>query len=485
MGQTTLNVLVSPGQWKGIGLVAGAVAPGPQQFSDTNPPWRLRAGESIMDNRPAGLTEVFAGDLTNSRDLGTIFSAAGSLSVPAGPVIIRFDTGQYIWNRLINYGTPTNPDWRGYSNGNRKVLGWAGAGMDSITGEPLTTWTESPTMINDSPDGARAFVLADVSTSDPAPLCTLYISGSGAAAPLFMTGISYDGQFQGPYGVYATTKHATRNRGNPAPIVHKGIVIWRGNAGSRFQYSRARGYGYASLSAPPFEAPFMDTNYNRMVTFATEIDGRVASWVDVDRPRSSGGILYNKEVDSELRRVWMHHTRRSGAGNNTNTQLTTEKYTFTDFQTDEIANVGDDGWPADNTTLPGGFNSINDEGIVGKLKAVDSRLTVVQGKHVAIAIPFSGSNGTYVLPGQVIVEMQGCTTKNTEYNGCMQIGTSQTPNSTGTSPLWTALIADFAGTCATYFDIKNAAGTPLTPVKGSLFNYTTMGPSTHYVLASM
>jgi hypothetical protein len=174
---------------------------------------------------------------------------------------------------------------------------------------------------------------------------------------------------------------------------------------------------------------------------------------------------------------------------NTNTQSTTEKYTFDTIQQDNIANIDiTDPYPSDAGTLPGGFNNFNIEAVLGTFSVTNAYVNG-EHSHFAWAIPYSSSGGSvYTLPNQVMVKCTGFRTDDTDYNGCIRFSTSRTPNSSGISPIWNAINADGANyaapgaACDRYIDMRTAAGVRLLPIKASLFNAGVHFPTTHYVL---
>lgn len=487
------QVLCTPGQLEGIGLTSTS-APPSNVFSDTNPPWRPGPGENILDNMPTGVTIVNASDLTSSRDLRTIMQAAENTSIPTQHCYIKYDSGKYFWNRMYDYGSAGNsttapaPNFIGYANGNRKIQGHIGAGFSSLTGEFLTQWVISPTFVSSTPatptswPGGSKTPAEIVTTAVPGTgitlpgITALYMSNTSSTKPFFFSAISFDGQMQGPYQVYSAGSQAAadRNLTVPSPLAYQGISLVRGAAGSRFQFCRFRGCGFAINSAPPFECGAINTNYCNMVVYRVEVDGRVAAEFDATRPRASGGWMWNKEIYGKMWHVWIHHTRRSGLAQNTNTHDINEVYELVDVQQDNIANVGTDDPYIIEVTNPQGFNTPNMEGMVGTFNMTNWRANSAHS-HIALTIP-----GGYVLPSRALIHSDNFSTDDSKWNGCLRLSTGSVG---GASPVWQALNSNFAASCALYFDIK-FAGVPLTPVKGSLFNAGTMGPTTHYVLGS-
>lgn len=456
------------------------VIPPTTSFSASNPPWRLKEGETIYDGMPTGVPVVNAADFSASTDLYIVLTAV--LAGTTGDIYVQLASQTYFINTARNLGTPTNPNWIGFHNSSR-LLGLIGAGFDG-SGEFLTLIVASSTMVSSSPDNCRTFMLNAVKPN-PIPFSSLYFTNASSTKPLFISGISFDGTLQGPFGVYSVASQAafSRNQGVSSPLPWKGMSIWRAVPGSKMQFCRFRGFSFALNSAPPFECGTVDTNYCNLQTRRIELDGRIASYIDAARPRASGGFMYNKEINSSMEESWMHHTRRSGMATNTNTLLYSEQYTFKTYQSESIADIDPavDAWASDGA-VPYGFNSWNVENVVGHFNITDGYANSNQG-HINLAIAAAGfPGGTAVLGPHSIINVNGFRTDETLYNGCLRIGTPQRPNSTGNSPIWTALNTDFAGSCDKYFVIKDKNGNRLAPVKASLFNAALHGPATHYVL---
>lgn len=518
---TALRVMVAPPSvWRGTGLVdiGVSISSSGETYSDGNEPWKLRTGETLLDNIPTGVTRVNASDYTSSRDMRSILEAISNASTPTTHVYVQLGAGKYFINNFRDYGGAGNaantpnpgdperkptPNWLGYANGNRKIIGMVGAGWSSLTGDFLTQVVASATMVSSTPatpttyPGGSKTPMQTVLDAVPGTgivlpgITGLYFSNNSSSKPFFFSGITFDGQFQTPFSVYSAGAQAAfdRNQTVASPIAYNGMSLWDALAGSRFQFCRLRGFGFAMNSAPPFECGAINTNKCRMLVFACELDGRVAAEFDASRRRSSGGWMWNKEIDVKMERVWVHHTRRSGIAQNTNTRSTAELYEFLNVQQNNIADdtpAGLDPW-AIETSNPMGFNTPNMEGMIGtftlrKWKANSNH------SHIALAIPSGGSN-PYVLPNRILVYVSDFVTDDSAFNKCLRISVSQSPDGNGTSPIYAAIAADKAAgnhiNADKYFDIREFAGGPrLTAAYGSTFNYTTMNPSNSYVFKS-
>ncbi len=439
----------------------------PEIYSPTNNPTKIKLTESVYDNMPAGVTVVNITDYSSSHEL---YEALQEVATTVSqPVYVQLEATNYTISTLVSYSTN---DWRGWANSNKRVMGLIGHGPDQ------TFITVQPTAVSSSA-GARDFVL-NATNSAPVSPTALYFSNDGTSVPLFISGITFRGTLQTPYGVYsaASQSYFRINQTASSPLAWNGMSIWRGNANARMQYCRFQGFGFALNTAPPFECGAINSNRCTGMTFyRCEWDGRIAAEIDSSQPRASGGLMWNKESSIFVVDSWLHHTRRSGWATNTNTGSTTEAYTGTNFQLDEIANQPNDGWAGDN----GGFNGSNVEVVLGTFRYNNIKMNVAMGSHIAYAVAYSGSPGIYQAPDHpVIIVRNGFTTNDTLYGGCLRISVSKQPNSTGISPVWTKL--NQVGIEASgFFDIQNAAGTKMTGVKYTDWN-STMTPDQYYVV---
>lgn len=441
----------------------------------------LKAGESLLDNKAAGLPVLLASSFSSTRDLTDLLHLIDD-TAPT-PCTVQLEAGVYDFTKMRSYSTT---DKRGFTNAKRKVLGFVG--RTGAFGELTTKIRVSPTMMSSTPGAVESSLNA--TKAAPAAPVVIYLSGSGAAYPLFISGIDFQGSLQTPYAQYpnATAQGISRNQTVPSPIVYQGLAIWAAPAGSRVQFCKFNGFSFSATTAPPFEAGAMSTNRsNGLTRYRCEVDGRIAAEIDPTRPRAGGGWMQNKESSQTAIDCWDHHTRNSGFATNTNTQDTSEVFTVSNYLVEEIANQLD-GWVSDGTsTLPPGFAGSNVEGFLGTGTYTNFHANVARGSHINYAIPYSGSAGVYSLPNRVILRVTGFKTDDTEFGGLLRIATPKAPNSTGDSPMYTALVANFAAACAKYFDVRTAAGLPLTPVKYSVYvtNPAAYSPHTHYILRSL
>lgn len=459
-----------------VNLRTGAhIDPGvPPVYSDANPPWQLRAGESYTDNMPAGVPMVKANELTSSDDIYDVLQAANSLSSGS---YIELDSQAYYINSFRNYGVN---DYRGWTNSGRKVMG-----LFSREGPDASSVRVAPGAIAASP-GATDYILAKTSAGGPVAVTALYMSNTETTVPLFLSGISFDGSIQGPPGVYSVGSQAQfrMNHSVPTPLAYRGLALWRGIAGSRMQFCRFRGFGYALTNAPPFENGFMDTNYmDGFLEYRNEYDGRVPAYSDPARPRASGGLMWNKGINQTVQDSWLHDTRRSGWATNTNTGLEAERYKGINFQ---VENIGNGGPLADgNDGLAGSwgfFPGSNVEAVVGTFEYENVHINTPDRPHINWAVPRSGttSGGDLYAPDHAVIKVKNFTTDDTEYGGCLRIQVLQQPNSTGQSRVWEKLNSlGIAG--SGFFEIRRPDGSLKTGVRHSAWN-TSMSPNDYFVV---
>jgi hypothetical protein len=469
---TELRVYTGEGRWEGINLPSFE-GPG-SEYVEGFEPWRLGPGESYLDNMPTGVEVVPASYFSESDDIYAILEAVETSPLTTAGVYVELDAKTYYLSSFRSYSTD---DWRGFANATRHVMGLIGQGPDS------TFIRVRPDAVSSSP-GAADHVLNATggSPGTPVAVIALYFSNTTTDVPLFFSGITFDGTLQTPFTTYSTASQASfrRNHAVPSPLAWRGISLWRCIEGSRMQYCRLRGFGYALNTAPPFEAGAIETNYDDgFVLTRTEIDGRVPGSLYPTRPRASGGLMWNKGIDATVTDSWQHHTRRSGWATNTNTNGQGERYVAVNFQVEEIANDLD-GYAGDN----GGFNGANVEEVVGIFTIENGDMSIANGAHINWALPYrsSGADQLTTVSSHPVIEVHGFQTDDVLYGGCLRIRVTQNPNSTGTSPAYTYLVNNGVSSAVNLFDVRDSEGEPLTPVRHNAFNPSLHGPDTHYVV---
>lgn len=460
---SSLYVFDAPTQtWMSRGRAGIPATSAEERFSDTNLPFTLRPGESYTDNMPAGVPVVKAKNLTSSDDIYDVLQAASSASSNS---YVELDSQAYWINSFRNYG---GNDYRGWTNANRKVMG-----IFSQEGPEASSVRVAPGAIAASP-GAVDYILEKTSAGGPVDVKSLYFSNTETTVPLFISGVSFDGSIQEPRGVYSVAAQAQfrMNHSVPTPLAYRGLALWRGIAGSRMQFCRTQGFGYALTNAPPHENGFMDTNYmNGFVEYRNQYDGRVPAYFDPSRPRASGGLMWNKGIDQTVQDSWLHHTRRSGFATNTNTNSAVEHYKVVNFQVEEIGNGGPlaDG----NDGLAGSwgfFAGSNVEEVVGLFEYENFHANTPDSAHINWAVPrLSTSGGDATVPSHAVIKVKNFTTDDTQYGGCLRIRVLQAPNSTGQSRVWEKLNSlGIAG--SGFFEIRRADGSLKTGVRHSAWN---------------
>lgn len=450
-GFTTLRVLTAPGTLKGVGLNP-SVTPVSTAFSSSNPPWALRAGETLYDNIPPGVPIYEVTDYTSSTDVGDCFAAVDAAITKPG--YVHFPAGTWTINILDNYGSN---QWLGYANSSRRIMGGIGDGADK------TFFVEGANMI---PSDARAWALAPTNTAEGVALKNLSFSNTSSNTPLFWSGISFDGRFQGPYGV-PLSSGLTQNTSTPSPIVHRGLVLNQAIAGSRVQFCRFRGFGFTLKASPPYELAGFESNYDHgLVVYRVEIDGRETSTGSV----SAGGYMINYTDKLTIQDSWLHDTRRSGFAMHEHHNGDAGDYTFNNWQVENIAKVAD-GFAGSNL----GFNATNVEEVTGTLVFNNYRAALDLGYHITL-----GSSADTSTAAQSLV-VNDFTSLSTAYNGCLVIRIIKQPNSLGTSPYWN--LYNTGGLAALPFTVTKS-GKALTPIASGSYNAGVHTPDKYYIVVT-
>lgn len=435
------------------------VTANPARFTDSNQPSVLRAGESFKDNMPAGVPVRRLSEFTLSTDFRTMMERIESqLTVPS---YVEDDIGvAFTISSLRSYGAS---DYRGWTNQSRRMMG--------LIGHPsgVTRVVMQPTAVSSTPGAADHAM--DIPVNDSIGVFAMYLSNTSTNVPLFWSGITFDGTLQTPYRRFTTAAQGKfrTNASALSPLPWRGIAIWRAVEGSRFQFLRLRGFSFSVNTSPPFELGPLESNYGREVYHRIEIDGRIAAEYTSSRPRVSGGLMLNKPADIRVVDSWMHHTRRSGYAMNTNSGSTDERMTTINLQTEEIANVGNDGWPMDSMQ---GFHGSNLEEMIGVATYRDAKLNAPASEyniHLATPALLKNTTNPLVLPGRPIVVARNAYTDDALYGGCLRIGVSERPNSTGVSPAWTRL-SQVGIAASNLFDIRDANGEPMIGIRHTEWN---------------
>jgi hypothetical protein len=445
----------------------------PARYSSSNLPSTLKAGESLTDNMPTGVTVVNASSYSSSNDIDVVLKAVEA-GVSSG-VYVQLDQKTY----YINNFDSINSAFYGYINASKKIMGLIGRGADKTYIRVVPTAMDNTS--HTVPISGTDYSSVDGAVQGKAMSTGLYFSNSNSTVPLFFSGICFQGTFQTPY---TTIGNYAYNPNTPSPLPWYGWSIWAGITGSRVQFCRFQGFGFALQASPPYECGFVNTNRNNGLTwYRCDMDGRLASLIDSSQPVASGGMMWNKETLITVKDSWQHNTRRSGFATNTNTMSTNETYIADNFQVDTVADT------ADNFQGTGlGFNGSNVEEVIGTFTYNNCYFNVTIGAHINWALPYSTNGVPYEAPDHTVFFVNGFRTDNTStaknnsnYGGCLVIAVGQRPNSTGISPAWQAL-TDNGIEASNFFSVKDNMGKSLLPIKGANWVAGTHTPDKYYVV---
>lgn len=465
------------------------------KFSLAAPAWLPGPGEDIKTfMRPTTATVVNAWDYTASRDIVTILTTIGTARSGA-PTYVQLDGGRYFMYKLKNY----NPgfiqgNWVGFHNSGvgHAILGLIGdsVGVDGSGNPKLNTEIVfDANMIFNSADQVNSlgvpphlYALDPYTLGAPVPISAFYFSDSGKAAPLFFSGIHFMGMLQTPFGVYSANAQTkfNRNKAVSSPLPWNGFSVWAAQPGSRMQFCKFTGVGFALNSAPPYETCAWGTNYCRIVSYKFTIDGRTAAEFDALRRRASGGYMLNKSADETLDTWEMHYTRRSGLAFNTNTYDVAEKIHVKNHEQLMISNFGaEDPWASDvpsNFSTVAGFNNYNIEGHQGTYWIEGAHSNSAHG-HVS----FAQSSDYDWVENRPYLYVKDFRTDDTIFGGMFRLSTQSGQG----SPVYTRLLADIT-LADRWFDVRRADGVRLQYVKASVAtsnpNPALYNKDTHYVL---
>lgn len=424
-------------------------APVATAYSSTNLPWTLQTGQTLRDNIPAGVPVYNVTTYTSSKDVGACLTAVDNAVTTPG--YAYFPAGTYTIGTLGPIGTNA---WYGYANSSRRVMGMIGDGATQ------TFVVEGASMI---PSAARSYILGSPDTTTSLQLYNLYFSNSSATIPLFFSGISFDGRFQGPYGVPPSSGISV-NASTPSPLGHMGLYLNKAISGSRVQFCRFRGFAYTYQATPPGELSGLASNYDSgLVISNVEIDGRETSSGGV----SAGGYMNNYCSSVTVQNFWLHDTRRSGFAIHEHTGGDNGTYTISNAQVERIANTSDS---FAGSSL--GFNGINVEEVSGTMTLTNYRAERDLGYHVTFGTTAGG-------PVAKSINVTDFSSLDTAYNGCLVMRIIGTPNSSGTSPYESLYTS--SGLSALPFHVTNS-GVTLDPVSVGSYNASIHTPDKYYLV---
>lgn len=484
---TKQAVWVTGGSWRSPGnsdVDAGVSNPAASWPFDVDNPALLMPGESSQDGRPAGVTVLDADALTASDEFRDIMLAAEA-ATPGGSSSYVDLGSRLSWiSRLYDANTSGLPNWIGYVNSSRKVMGFFSSGGMAKIRPRATMVSATPAARGYDP---ASYVMDPYNLGGgawaPIPVSALYFSNSGVLTPLFISGVKFQGTLQTPYDVVSakSTEKVTRNTTTPSPLPYRGMQVWATEPGSRIQFCEFEGFGYALQNAPPYETGVIESNRGVETVRRCHIDGRIAAEIDPTRPLSSGGLMWNKSLSTTFEDSYLHHTRRSGWASNTNTRDVAERYYGKRVRVADLSDYTGDNFVGDSYS----FAPSNIEEVIGIFDYQDVWLNADSSQHhINLAVPF-GAGGSaaneIVIPDRPLVTLRGFYTNDLQYGGCLRIRVLKTPNSTGTSPVWTKVNAlGIAG--SNVFDIKNTSGQPMVGVRHSSYNAALHKPNTHFIV---
>lgn len=421
-------------------------------WSSTNPPWALQSGQTVFDHMPAGITAYNVTTYTSSTDVATCLAAVEAAISSGGSGYAYFPAGTYTISALGPIGTNA---WYGYANSNRKIMGLIGDGADK------TFIVEGSGMI---PSAARTYTLAPTDLTTPVTLINLQFSNTTSTTPIFISGITFDGQFQGPYGV-PNSSGLSLNTSTASPLAHRGLVLNKAIAGSRVQFCRFRGFAFAIKQSPPYELSGLETDTENMIRYGVEVDGRLPTG-----EVSAGGDMLNYVSATNVSNYWLHDTRRSGFAIHEHTGGDNGQYTIgPNVQIQNISSTSDS---FAGSSL--GFEAFNIEEVSGTFTAQNARLALDLGHHFALAT-------THGNPLANDIVFANITSLSSSYNGCVVLRIIKTPNGSGTNPWWD--LYNTSGLAALPID-GTYAGNALTPVDASTFNPAVHFPNQYFMVVT-
>ncbi len=423
-------------------------------WSDANPPWKLGTGESVDDNRPAGVQVINYADYSNSNARSFGQTLAAIRTAAKAPYYVRMPAGSFrVTDFSFAAGTGVG---RGYQdvNSTKYFGGIIGAGADK-------------TFITVDPNIMTAAQLSGIASGESTSVSVIYAGGSALAIPTFFSGLTFRGNFQ-----QSTTLNGVSGT---APAPYAGISLSSVKTGSVVQYCRFQGLGFAAKASPPYELGTISSTHSSWTFRRSEIDGRLAKEVNASQPVSAGGLMWNYETNVKTIDSWLHNTRRSGfamhdhapsEGGNANDPGI---YYAENFQTQDIANTPDS-YAGTNLGFPGS----NVEELKQTFTYIRPRFTASSANKEHLHIGTSGTNSmaqAMVITDPII--------GNTTYNGCLVIGVSKQPNSYGLSPYYS--LYQSSGLSAFPITVtKNSVR--LQPVLLSSFNASIHTPDKYYLI---
>lgn len=430
----------------------------PAPWSGTNPPWTIPTGESLTDNLPAGVTLLQYSTYSNggANSLGATLAAARAAAT--GPFVLQLPAGTFhLTDFSYAAGSGTGHCYQDVS-GTKYWAGLLGAGADQ-------------TFVVVDPSILTSTQLSGDTAGSPSPIgiSVFYLGSSGLTTPVFVSGICFQGNFQQTISLSGMS--------GTAPAPYAGLQLVSVKTGSRVQFCRFQGFGFAAKQSPPYELGAISSSRSDWTLYRCEVDGRLAAGINAAQPVSSGGIMWNYESAAAATDSWLHHTRRSGwamhdqAPNEGGNAGETGVYSSSNFQVEFISSTSDS-YAGSNI----GFAPSNVEELRNTFTYTSQRFASSAPKgpqHINIAI----SNGN-TIPNSITVADP--IIEDTAYNGCLVINIVKTPNSFGTNPLYT--LYQSSGLSALPLHVT-VSGVALTPVLSTAFNSSTNTPDKNYIVS--
>jgi len=248
-----------------------------------------------------------------------------------GDCIIQLPAGTFHISNFNYFRTSANAQAMGYFNANLRGLLGSGVLSTFIQVDPnsidstLISWQEALTTSNTC--NTVAFRL-----------------GNNDSRDFYMAGITWLGTDQpnlNHSAIQAQPSNAPYTQDLPA--CWGGLVLHGVGPGSLFQNLRFIGFGHALTNSPPFETGAIGSQSDNYTLRRVEIDGQIASTFDSSRPRRSGMLMLNSELNVTLEDGYLHHSERSGYTNygHTTAARANGSITTTNWQVEHNADYDD------------------------------------------------------------------------------------------------------------------------------------------------
>ena len=265
------------------------------EWSDDRPPW---AGGTLADfaqGWPSGLTVVdlvTSGTATDLRSqLIATLNANGS-----GRAVVRLPEGTHHLTSCPMIGSSGDPLYA-FGFWDPRLKGLLGQGADR-------------TIVQLDAGAISAAQVSAMSSLDPAAFKPLQLGmmrlDGSAADPVLLGGITFCAADQR----MITAVHpnlAAQGVKAPQPAPFQGVVIYPSSS-AVVNNCRFVGAAHSLNSAPPFEMANATSQYGTLVYRRCEFDGRLAPWLNANRPRRCNPIMANNETSWLLEDCWLHHS---------------------------------------------------------------------------------------------------------------------------------------------------------------------------------